>query len=174
MDDIFGGFKGCKSYDRALHFRTFLCSIGKFLTLKFNMKTKKTPLPARQLVILGRLWNSDLRLVRTAPSKISKYISRIYSALTQRFVSRKDLEKIHGNLNYVASIEPYGRPFLTFITEAFHQRSYKEKFLLPESARLGLALWWRILVRNRGCHLNFILNELPRAEYNIFVDASTS
>lgn len=54
VDDIYGGLKGCSSYERAYHLRNYLCQAGTRLTLHFNMDVKKTPLPARSQVILGR------------------------------------------------------------------------------------------------------------------------
>ena len=38
--------------------------------------------------------------------------------LNTEFTTRKDLEKIHGCLNYVAGVEPFGRPFLAHLTMA--------------------------------------------------------
>ena len=44
VDDIFGGFPFCDSYERACHFRDYLCRIGELLTIKFNRKpTKNAP-----------------------------------------------------------------------------------------------------------------------------------
>ena len=46
VDDIYGGFKIDVSQERALHFRQWLIETGQKLTLLFNMKPSKTPLPA--------------------------------------------------------------------------------------------------------------------------------
>ena len=54
VDDIFGGFPFCPSYDKALDFRNYMCRVGAALSVKFNMKVNKT-LPARKQVILGGL-----------------------------------------------------------------------------------------------------------------------
>ena len=53
VDDVFGGFPNCPSYTKAAEFREYLINKGKDLTVVFNMKTEKTPLPAQQQVILG-------------------------------------------------------------------------------------------------------------------------
>ena len=113
-------------------------------------------------------------MVKTAPKKIAQYTSRIVTLLKQAFVTRKDLEKIHGNLNYAAAIEPFGRPFLASLTNALRGKPDNFEFPLPLTARCSLRLWMQILYRNQGTSLKFILNDLPRAEYNIFVDATTS
>ena len=54
VDDTFGGFKVNPSHALALHFREWICTTGTALTLRFNMKVEKTPLPNKKLVVLGR------------------------------------------------------------------------------------------------------------------------
>ena len=55
VDDIFGGFPNCGSFEKACDFREYLCKTGKSLTVEFNMKPSKTPMPAKMQVILGCL-----------------------------------------------------------------------------------------------------------------------
>ena len=43
VDDIFGGFKSDNSYEKALHFREYLCSMGRSLTVEFNLKKRLRP-----------------------------------------------------------------------------------------------------------------------------------
>ena len=77
VDDIFGGFKDCDCYQRASHFRMFLCRTGEYLTIRFNSKVEKTPMPDRIQVILGRRFDSSLARVNTAKKKVVKYRLRI-------------------------------------------------------------------------------------------------
>ena len=72
VDDIFGGFKRCEKYTEAHRFREYLISVGANLTIIFNPKEKKTPLPARSQVILGRLFNSTSNRVPTVDKKRKK------------------------------------------------------------------------------------------------------
>ena len=37
---------------------------------------------------------------------------------------------------------------------------------------MGLRIWRKMIVRNRGLSYKFILGKLPRSEFDIFVDAS--
>ena len=77
LDDIFGGFPDDKSLSRALDFRRYLYETGASLTIVFNLKPAKTPMPARQQVILGCLYDSIERRVKTAEKKRVKYLARI-------------------------------------------------------------------------------------------------
>ena len=113
-------------------------------------------------------------MVKTAEKKVYKYTTRIDILLSKVLVTRKDLEKIHGYLNYAAVIEPFGRPFLSTLTNAIQGKPYNLEFPLPSTARRSLHLWKEILRRNLGSSLKFILNDLARAKNNIFIDASTS
>ena len=99
MDDIFGGFIQSQSYVQALQLRNYLCTIGNRLTLQFNMSAKKTPLPAKAQVILGRFYDGVSKRVVTAKDKIVKYRERIKSMRKQINTTRKQIEKVHGCLN---------------------------------------------------------------------------
>ena len=61
VDDIFGGFANNQSYHRSWHFRDWMTKMGASLTMIFNLKVGKTPLPAKEQIILGRLYNSTSR-----------------------------------------------------------------------------------------------------------------
>ena len=88
--------------------------------------------------------------------------------------TRKLLEKLHGCLNYVADIEPFGRPFLSQLTNAMSGASSMQEIVLSRQTKLGLKVWRRILTLNKGISFDYVLDRLPRTEYDIFVDASTS
>ena len=173
VDDIFGGFKECDDYAMACQFREYLCKTGSALTVKFNPKPEKTPLPARAQVILGRRYDSTTKRINTSEKKVRKYRMRIASALAVDLVSTKELEKLHGCLNYVAAVEPFGRPFLAHLTNAISNADDKKIVSLSELTRLGLRIWDQILHHNKGITFDFILDRLPQHQSDIFVDAST-
>ena len=72
------------------------------MTFVFNLAPTKTPLPARKQVILGCLYDSVERRVRTAVKKRRKYITRIQDMLKEKRATVNDILKLHGNLNYAA------------------------------------------------------------------------
>ena len=138
------------------------------------MKPSKTPLPAKKQVILGREFDSTTRRIRTDGKKQLKYLGRVRSMILDGTTKRKKLKQLHGCLNYVADIEPFGRPFLAHLTNAMSRAEPTEEIMLSPPAKMGLKVWYRILMQNKGIHFDFVLNRLPRSEYDIFVDASTS
>ena len=102
VDDIFGGFPHIEALSRALDLRRYICETGTSLTLVFNLKPTKTPLPARKQVILGRLYDSIARRVRTGEKKGAKYRQKIQETLGNKYTSVKEILKLHGYLNYAA------------------------------------------------------------------------
>ena len=140
----------------------------------FLLKPHKTPLQAKIQIILGRKFNSSTRRITTSQKKKEKYLKRVQLMIREDTTTRKLLEKLHGNLNYVADIEPFGRPFLSQLTNAMSGASPKQEIVLPRQTKLGLKVWYRILMLNKGISFDYVLDRLPRTEYDIFVDASTS
>ena len=173
VDDIFGGFPHNKSLSRALDFRRYLYETGASLTIVFNMKPSKTPMPARQQVILGCLYDSTERRVKTAEKKRVKYLARIRAVRRAHTVSVKDILQLHGNLNYAAGVCPFGRPFLATLTGAIRGREGHQSVVVTEPIKSALRIWDNILTANTGLTFSFVLGNLPRCPDDIFVDAST-
>ena len=80
---------------------------------------------------------------------------------------------MHGNLNYAAEVAPFGRPFLAHLTNAISAANQDGFVRVTEIMRMGLRIWLRILLHNRGVSFDFVLGKLPRCSHDIFVDAST-
>ena len=102
-----------------------------------------------------------------------KYRLRIAATLATDMTTKKEIEKLHGCLNYVAAVEPFGRPFLAHLTDAITDVHDEERIVLSPLARMSLKIWDVLLKKNRGISYNFALDKLPLAQSNIFVDAST-
>ena len=174
VDDIFGGFKNCGNYNRAAQFRDYLLEVGSAHRIEFNPKVTKTPLPIKEQVILGRRFNSITKRVCTSEKKRRRYRLRIAEILVMEKTTRKELERIHGCLNYAAGVEPFGRPFLANLTMAMTGVAEGDLIALSQLTRLSLEIWEQILNRNKGISMDFILNRIPRAPADMFVDASTA
>ena len=140
VDDIFGGFKDCPDYKEAARFREYLIKTGSALSIEFNPKVNKTPLPARKQVILGRLYDSETRRVITDPQKIKKYRLRIAAILATNWTTRNEMEKVHGCLSYVADVEPFGRPFLACLTMAISRTEEGQDVKLSSLTTMALRL----------------------------------
>ena len=162
----------CESLSKGLHLRRYICDTGTSLTLVFNMKPAKTPLPAKKQIILGRLYNSISRRVCTGEKKRLKYRKKIEEILQAEDTTVTALQKIHGYLNYAAGVSPFGRPFLAVLTTAIQGRKVREQVPVTKEMMSSLRIWDNILRVNEGVSFDFILGKLPRSRNDIFVDAS--
>ena len=140
----------------------------------FNRKSHKTPLPARQQVILGCLYDSTCRRVKSTTKKVNKYISRINEAFETVNIPVKKVMSLHGNLVFAAAVAPYGKPFLAALSNLVVGKSTGGTVRLTPLARMCLRIWKQLLLVNEGLGYDFILGRLPRAKYDIFFDASTT
>ena len=104
------------------------------------MKVTKTPLPAREQVILGCLYYSSSKDGRTAANKKVKYLNRINLLLAKDSTQVSDILTMHGNLNYAALVTPFGRPFLAPLTNATIGRTPDETVVVSEHVKMGLRI----------------------------------
>jgi len=140
VDDIYGGIPDCASFEAALSLRNFLCDKGEELTFVFNRKPNKTPMPARQQVILGCLYDSTTRKMRSSANKVKKYVARIDKALRGDTVTAQEIMSLHGNLVFAANVAPFGRPFLAPLSSLVAGRRKGDAIKLTALARLSLGV----------------------------------
>ena len=140
VDDIYGGIPHSNCYESALGLREFLCSEGAKRTYVFNKKPHKTPLPARQQVILGCLYDSTSRTMKSSPSKVTKYVKRIEKALLDGEILAKELMSLHGNLCFAANVTPYGKPFLAVLSDLLIGHKKQDVIKVDRLAKLALRI----------------------------------
>ena len=142
VDDIYGGLTGAggESFEMAFMFSNWICDTGEKLTLVFNRKLHKTPLPAIQQVILGCLYDSTCRRVKSTTKKVNKYISRINEALETIDIPVKKVMSLHGNLVFAAAVAPFGRPFLAALSNLVVGKSTRAVVQLTPMARMCLRI----------------------------------
>ena len=112
-------------YKVALDFRNYICDTGEQLPFVFNRKDHKTPLQARKQVILGCLFDSVTRRIRSSEKKVLKNVSRIHEALLRDVVQVSKIMLLRGNLAFAANI--------ALLTDLSSQ-----KFRLTTLVKLGL------------------------------------
>ena len=52
----------------------------------------------------------------------------------------KEIQKLHGNLNFAAESAPFGRPFLAHLTNAVRDAKNGELEQIPEMMKMGLRI----------------------------------
>ena len=79
-----------------------------------------------------------------------------------------------GYIGWASWTEPYGRPFLSALVVHIDQKNPRSLVVLGDFAVLALKIWEIILKRNAGSPYDYVLDRLPYAREEIFVDASSS
>ena len=122
--------------------------------------------------MLGLLHNSITKRVCTSSKKVKKYCERIDRILTSSTVTVRDLESLHGNLNYAAAVAPFARPFLVPLTETITEHRHDVTAPVSTALKSALSIWKKVLFANKGLSFDFVLDKLPRS-HDIFTDASS-
>ena len=91
-------------------------------------------------MILGRHYDSTTARFNSSEKRIRAYRLRIAAVLAIERVSTKELEKLHGCLNYVPEVEPFGRPILAHITLAISAEREDRMVSLSPYSKLGLKM----------------------------------
>ena len=89
-------------------------------------------------------------------------------------MTSKDLEKMVGYLVYAAWVEPFGRPFISALSSAMVLNDPNRVIARTEYMSMAINIWILIFGANRGVSFHYILNKLPWAKNEWFVDASSS
>ena len=149
-----------------------LIAVGGLTTAVMNLGKCRGPHQA--LRIIGHFYDALAQTVKLPPCKQQKYLAKLRTVLSTLLVRSKELESLLGYLGWASWTEPYGRPFLSALVVHINRKNPRALVSLGDFAVLALKIWEIILRRNAGCPYDYILDRLPYAEEEIFVDASTS
>ena len=100
-------------------------------TMATVVNTSKTEGPTTARVILGPHYCSLTKVGNLDPAKVIKYSDRIRSMLRIGHTTSKDLERLIGNLEFAAWIEPFGRPLLSFISREITPNRPRRRVIPP-------------------------------------------
>ena len=128
------------------------------------MNRKKSFSPARVMEVHGFIYDLILRTCRLSKKKQLKYLSRIECILKSPKVQFKCLEKLLGNLTYAAWIAPFGRPFLSVLSEKIKPSKHPTPITVTSSMQNALSILKLKIKKRKDLTFDFILGRLPRAK----------
>ena len=169
VDDAFGGATTRKLAAKLI---TFITTMGAKLGTIVN--AAKTEGPAKSMVILGFNYNSQSKVCNLDPAKVTKYSDRLRKILNRGKVTSKELERIVGNLQFAAWVEPFGRPLLSFIAKEIVPEMPRMEVTVTAMVRIAMRVWLVLMAHNRGLRFRYILNGLPIERRRIYVDAAST
>lgn len=146
--------------------------------LGWPWKKSKTKDFSHILLYIGFEWNIRLRFVQVPQEKRKKFLKKLEIWVPGRKVSKKEAESLQGTLVHASLVVPSGRAHLHFLikfTSSFgHTKSPRFAKRSPSSDLLADVAWWREVLINGPFGSTIKKPPPPRADYRVFVDASTS
>ena len=136
------------------------------------VNVSKTEGPASALVILGLHYCALSAVCSLDPANVAKYAVRLNALLAAGRATSKELERVVGNLQFAAWVEPFGRPLLSFIALGIVPDEPDKVVRFTRLARMAMRVWLLLLHRYRDLSFEYILDELPLERRRIYVDAA--
>lgn len=110
--------------------------------------------------------------VRVPQEKLEKARRRLLTALEATRVSRLDMQRLLGTLNYLCQIMPAGRTFLFRLFEQLRHSPHKTSQPLPPGAQEDIQVWLRYLDQWNAEYTIQREQDITWADWGIYTDAS--
>ena len=151
MDDFFGGpirtGSLVKDFRHAQKMFEDLIETGKITNTLMNVK--KCFKPARSMDILGMIFDSKKKACFLSETKAKKYKLRLVAIRKTGAATSKELQKLVGYLVYAAWVMPFGRPFISQISNIINVEKIHKNVRL-DSAALAPCDVWLLLFRRKS------------------------
>ena len=138
----------------------------------FHVNVRKSRLvPAQSFQWLGVHWDTRAATVSLPREKVPSLSRDLLRFLARTSISRRDLERVLGKLQFASLIDPIGKALLKdtnrFLRSSANQRWRDKKVLFPPSLRGSLKRWLRPKILTQT-----IPFRPPPVNFTIFTDAS--
>lgn len=143
------------------------------LGFQVNMRAHKCIAPCQIIDFLGITLDSITMQARLGQAKLAAITALINETLARTSITRRELDKLNGKLNWVCKVVYGGRTFLRRLIDA--QWSVKKPhhhIRLSAGIRLDLAWWQQFLPQFNGC--TELIPSRPLSLDDCSTDASSS
>ena len=158
------------SYSSASQDLSFFTQLAS--EIRLPLAEDKTTGPTKKLTFLGIELDVDTMESRLPQEKIAKAEKLIATIMSKKRVHIKQLESLHGYLNYCAQIIPAGRAFIRSISALLHSTS--PWISLPKCVLLDLETWKFFLNQFNGKAMFVSSLEMSPPEVELKTDSSGS
>jgi hypothetical protein len=116
-----------------------------------NMRAHKCIAPCQILDFLGVTLDSVAMQARLSPAKLAALSNLISATLARHSITRKELDKLNGKLNWICKVVYGGRTFLRRLIDAqWSVKRAHHHIRLSSSMRLDLEWWQQFLPQFNG------------------------
>jgi hypothetical protein len=138
-----------------------------------NMRAHKCIAPCQIIDFLGVTLDSVAMQARLSPAKLAALADLISATLLRHSITRKELDKLNGKLNWVCKVVYGGRTFLRRLIDAqWSVKRPNHHIRLSANIRLDLEWWQQFLPQFNG-QTEFIPSK-PLSFDDVSTDASSS
>ena len=113
---------------------------------ELGLSIGKFTYPSTEIVWLGLILNSVTMTASLTNERRLYLLHHLVSWQSRQYASRKEIESLHGHLQFAASIIKHGRFFLGDITALIYAQPDRNMIEISTKARIELAWWHRLLV----------------------------
>ena len=149
--------------------RSLLTKLG----FKVNMRPHKCIAPCQVIDFLGITLDSVAMQARLSPAKLGVISTLISDTLQRARITRRDLDKLNGKLNWVCKVVYGGRTFLRRLIDAQWSVARPHHHIrITKNIRLDLQWWAQFLHAFNG--QTDLIPSKPLSQHEISTDASSS
>uniref|UniRef100_A0A1I8JHK6 SAP domain-containing protein n=1 Tax=Macrostomum lignano TaxID=282301 RepID=A0A1I8JHK6_9PLAT len=143
MDDF--GFAG--SLTECWRFYNKLTQLLQSLGLTVNWK--KCVQPTQEMCFLGIQFNTQSGLMSLPETKVEELQACLDLCCTKRRISKHELQKLVGRLNWACQVVCNGRPFLRDLIDRVNDLSSPKDRLLVDGQFKSVLSWWKVALRQQ-------------------------
>lgn len=122
--------------------------------LKWVFSEAKLGLPAPRLTFLGIHIDAQHRILSIPEDRLAVEFERITAFLQEREVSKHDVEKLAGRLQWVATVCTQGRPYIALLYTAMKGASSPfSRILIDGELRADLEWWANVLRESQSAQM---------------------
>ena len=170
LDDFFSGSKTTLQCQKALDtFRETMSELG------VPISDDKTEGPTEILTFLGLELNSINMTIKIPITKLIEIIDKINHMISKQKATVKEIQSLHGSLQFAARVIPMGRPFCRRLINTICGLQKKHfRVRIKRTIRLDLKVWKIFLTDFNGISMIHDYNWLSNHDVQLFTDSSGS
>ncbi len=116
--------------------------IALLRSLGFRINYKKVIDPTQNIVFLGYQIDTVQNRLSLDPSKVNEIKQNIQQTVVKKRISRKQLEKLNGQLTWATNVIPYARVYVTALYDALSRLKHPTHKTLLTACQIRDLEWW--------------------------------
>jgi hypothetical protein len=139
---------------------------------ELGLSIGKFTYPSTEIIWLGLILNSVTMTASLTEERRLYLLHYIVIWQHRSVASRKEIESLHGHLQFAASIIKHGRFFLGDITALIYAQPERSMIDIGPKAKADLAWWYRLLISYDWSGIHYLVRDI-RSDVDINLEITT-